>query len=120
MIGLKSALATFFSERAEWRRQEAMEHPEDAGISRNAEGLEALAEWVQGLDDADPRLRQLAAHDCWDEGLDVFAAEEEGGREAGLYRFSTADETPDHFLDAFVQACIQDDLANDKRPFSDV
>ena len=79
MIGLKSALATFFSGRAEWRRQEAIEHPEDAGISRNAEGLEALAEWVQGLDDADPRLLQLAAHDCWDEGLDVFAAGEEGG-----------------------------------------
>ena len=120
MIGLKSALATFFSGQAEWRRQEAIEHPEDAGISRNAEGLEALAEWVQGLDDADPRLRQLAADCCWDKGLDVFAVGKEGGRKAGLYRFFAADETPDHFLDAFVQACIQDDLANDKRPFSDV
>lgn len=110
MTTLKQALANYFWGQTQWRQQKAEEYPDDHRNARSALGLEELAQWVQGLDDTDPRLRTLAALDWWHEGDEVFPVGEESGRVASRYRFDLEDESPDRFLARFIQACVEDAL----------
>jgi hypothetical protein len=119
MNSVKIALSNGFLEQAEWRRGKAEEYPDDYRNLQAAEGLAALAKWVQELDDADPRLAKLGALYDFD-SLDSDAGGEEGSRLASRFRFDRADESFDEFLDSFVKAEIQDAMLNADEPFEDL
>jgi len=52
-------LASHLQGLAAWRRQRALEEPQDARHKRSAATLDALAEHVRALPADDPRLRSL-------------------------------------------------------------
>ncbi len=111
---LKAALAATVRSTAEWRKLKAEEYAGDERNAQCAAGLEDLAVWIEALDDTDARLVQLAALDWAD---DFFSAGEEPSRLLGRYRFDREDESPDQFLDRFVEACIQEAMVNADEPF---
>jgi hypothetical protein len=76
MSVIKSGLAWYFDEKANWRRQKLSEHPEDARNERSAKVLESIARYIERLPDDDVSLGKLAAflegagHDLFIEGID--------------------------------------------------
>jgi len=76
MSVIKSGLAWYFDEKANWRRQKLSEHPEDARNERSASVLESIARYIERLSDDDVSLGKLAAfleeagRDLFIEGID--------------------------------------------------
>jgi hypothetical protein len=76
MAVIKSGLAWYFDEKANWRRGKFSEHPEDTRNERSAHMLKSIARYIERLPDDDVSLGKLAAflkgagHDLFIEGID--------------------------------------------------
>jgi hypothetical protein len=100
MSVIRSGLAWYFDEKANWRGQKFSEHPEDARNERSATVLESIARYIERLPDDDMSLGKLAAF-LEEAGRDLFIE----GIDEGVF---LPGEVPDALANKASFHCLED------------
>ena len=114
MAVIKSGLAWYFDEKANWRREKFSEHPEDTRNARSANVLKSIARYIERLPDDDVTLGKLAAfleeagRDLFIEGIDegIFLPGEAPDALANKAGFH-CEEDPEVWFPWFVDQVIE-------------